>query len=231
MGRGSLRLVVAVAASAAVSGQFAPMSGHAYAPPELNRHSPTAVPRQDRSQSAASLEMPVTFERHLGDLNAMVKRHRIRALVVPSRSGFFYDKGHPQGIFYEAMEEFQRYANLKLKTGSVKITVTYIPVRPEQLEHALLEGVGDVIAYGVIVTPEREKVVLFTTPIDSHVTQVIVTGPKAPPVATLEDLSGKEVYVNPLTVYSENLQTLNASLEKAGKPPILVKSADPNITD
>ena len=33
-----------------------------------------------------------------------------------------------------------------------------------------------------------------------------MTGPKAPPVATLEDLSGKEVYVNPLTVYSENLQ-------------------------
>ena len=54
----------------------------------------------------------------------MAKRHQIRALVVPSRSGFFYDKGHPQGIFYEAMEEFQRYANLKLKTGSVKMTVT-----------------------------------------------------------------------------------------------------------
>ena len=67
--------------------------------------------------------MPVRFERHLGDLNGMVKRHQIRALVVPSRSGFFYDKGHPRGIFYEAMEEFQRFANLNLKTGGLKIHV------------------------------------------------------------------------------------------------------------
>jgi membrane-bound lytic murein transglycosylase MltF len=190
-----------------------------------------ASEQKNATQATDALALPTTFDRHLGDLNGMAKRHRIRALVVPSRSGFFYDKGHPQGIFYEAMEEFQRYANLKLKTGSVKVVVTYIPVRPEQLERALMEGVGDVVAYGVIVTPEREKVVLFTTPIDKDVKQVVVTGPKAPPVVTLEDLSGKEVYVNPLTVYSGNLQALSASLQKAGKRPILVKSADPNLTD
>src|SRR5271166_2858371 len=135
MCRGSIRLVVALAASAAVSAQFAPTSSRAYSPSVLKQQ-PTAATPQHAPQSTASLEMPVTFDRHLGDLNGMAKRHRIRALVVPSRSGFFYDKGHPQGIFYEAMEEFQRYANLKLKTGSVKIFVTYIPVRPEQLERA-----------------------------------------------------------------------------------------------
>ena len=190
-----------------------------------------AVPNKNAEQTSGALALPTTFDRHLGDLGIMAKRHRIRALVVPSRSGFFYDNGHPQGIFYEALEEFQRYANLKLNTGRIKITVTYIPVRPEQLERALMKGVGDVVAYGVIVTPEREKLVLFTTPIDKDVKQVVVTGPKAPPIVTLEDLSGKEVYVNPLTVYAENLQALSASLQKAGKPPILVKSADPNLTD
>jgi membrane-bound lytic murein transglycosylase MltF len=113
--------------------------------------------------------MPITFQRHLGDLNGMAKRRQIRALVVPSRSGFFYDKGQPRGIFYEAMEEFQRFANLKLKTGSLKIHVIYIPVRGEQIQTALLEGVGDVLAYGAIVTPEREKQALFTAPIATNV--------------------------------------------------------------
>ncbi|MGB8439574.1 MAG: lytic transglycosylase F [Candidatus Acidiferrales bacterium] len=121
--------------------------------------------------------------------------------------------------------------NIKLSAGSLKINVTFIPVRPEQLESALLEGVGDVVAYGVIVTPDREKKVLFTTPIDSDVKQVIVSGPKAPPIASLEDLSGKEIYVNPLTVYYENLQRLSDSLQKQGKPPILLKKADANLTD
>ena len=102
---------------------------------------------------------------------------------------------------------------------------------PNNWKNALTEGVGDLIAYGVEVTPEREKKVLFTTPIDSNVKQVIVTGPSAPPIASLEDLSGTEIYVNPLTVYYQNLQDLSESLQKAGKPPILVKKADPNLTD
>ncbi len=182
-------------------------------------------------QSSPSLELPIKFERRLGDLGGMAKRHQIRALVVPSHSGFFYDKGHPQGIYYEALDEFQRFVNMKRRTGSLKINVTFIPVRPEQLESALLQGIGDVIAYGVIVTPEREKEVLFTTPIGSDVKQVIVSGPKAAPIASLEDLSGKEVFVNPLTVYYENLQHLSESLQKARKPPILLKKADPNLTD
>ncbi len=198
---------------------------------EVSQQPASAASQDQSSHSTPTLELPITFERRTGDLDGMVKRREIRALVVPSRSGFFYDKGHPQGIYFEALDEFQRFVNKRFRTGTLKINVTYIPIRPEQLENSLLEGVGDVIAYGVEVTPEREKKVLFTTPIDSNVKQVIVTGPKAPPIAALEDLSGKEIYVNPLTVYYGNLQSLSDSLQKAGKPPILVKKADPNLTD
>jgi membrane-bound lytic murein transglycosylase MltF len=229
--RVSIRLVTVLASTAAVLAPFAPMSSHADAWPELNQQATAATPQQNASQSTASLEMPITFPRHLGDLNGMAKRRQIRALVVPSRSGFFYDKGHPRGIFYEAMEEFQRFANLKLKTGSLKIHVIYIPVRGEQMQTALLEGVGDVLAYGAIVTPEREKLALFTAPIATNVKQVIVTGPKSPPVARLEDLSGREVYVNPLTDFYENLQHLSQAFQKAGKAPILLKAGDPNLRD
>src|ERR1700693_490100 len=198
---------------------------------QASPHPAAAIPKTDAEQSASSLALPESFERELGDLDGMETRHQIRVLVVPSRSGFFYDKGHPQGIFFEAFDEFQRFVNEKVKTGPLKVNVTYIPVRPEQLEHALLEGVGDIIGYPVIVTPEREKKVLFTSPIYSHVKQVIVTGPKSPPIADLEDLSGKEIYVNPLTAYYENLQHVSELFQKGGKQPILIKSADPNLTD
>jgi len=121
--------------------------------------------------------------------------------------------------------------NSKYKSGSLKINVTYLPVRIEQLEQALLQGMGDVIGFPLIVTPERQQVALFTTPIDPDVKQVIVTGPKLSQITTLEDLCGKEVYANPLTVYYGNLQRLSESLQKAGKPPILVRAADPNLND
>jgi ABC-type amino acid transport substrate-binding protein len=86
------------------------------------------------------------------------------------------------------------------------------------LEPALLEGVGDVIGFGVIVTPEREKKVLFATPFASDVNQVVVAGRKFPALTTLQDISGKEIYANPLTVFYDNLQTLSSEFQRAGKP-------------
>jgi membrane-bound lytic murein transglycosylase MltF len=61
---------------------------------------------------------------------------------VPSHSGFFYDSGHPEGIFYEAFDEFQRFVNQKLKIGKFRTNVTFIPVRPEQFlrKQAASEG-------------------------------------------------------------------------------------------
>jgi membrane-bound lytic murein transglycosylase MltF len=228
---GPQKLVALLAVASAVPAYFAATCDRAGLPSEGNQPRAAAILQKDASQSTASLELSLTFERHVGDLDGMKKRHLIRVLVVPSHSGFFYANGHPQGVSYEAFDEFQRFANQKLKTGSLRINVTYIPVRPEQLENALLDGVGDVIGYGVIVTPEREQKVLFTAPIETNVKQVIVTGPKAPAIATLEDSSGKEIYANPLTVYYENLQHLSEAFQRAGRPPILVKAADPNLTD
>ena len=231
MRRVHIKPIFALTGATVLAAGFAATLGQATPQSEPKQQPAPAASQDQAPHSTATLELPITFQRRVGDLNGMVKRHEIRALVVPSRSGFFYDKGRPQGIYFEALDEFQRFVNRRFRTGSLKINVTYIPIRPEQLENALLEGVGDVIAYGVEVTPEREGKVLFTTPIDSNVKQVIVTGPKAPPTTSLEDLSGKEIYVNPLTVYFENLQHLSESLQKSGKPPILVKKADPNLTD
>ena len=38
----------------------------------------------------------------LATFDGMIKRRNIRALVVYSKSCFFYDQGRPEGIFYEA---------------------------------------------------------------------------------------------------------------------------------
>src|SRR5208282_2244569 len=227
----SVRVVLAVTAGIVVSAHYPTRSIQTAPQSEPKQQSATTTPHNGPSQSTASLELPINFERRVGDLDGMVKRRQIRVLVIPSRSGFFYDKGQPHGIYYEAFDEFQRFVNNKYKSGSLKINVTYLPVRIEQLEQALLQGMGDVIGFPLIVTPERQQVALFTTPIDPDVKQVIVTGPKMSQITTLEDLSGKEVYANPLTVYYENLQRLSESLQKAGKPPILVKAADPNLND
>src|SRR4051794_24363814 len=149
---------------------------------------PTAASEPDKHQTAArspvsseyeppapsaGTPLPLGFGRSTADLDQMVKRQNIRALVVMNPIGFFYDKGHPMGGIYEALEALQDFVNQKLKTGKAKVTVTFIPVRIDQLEAALIQGIGDIIATGIVVTPDREKRVAFSTPIFTNVTQII----------------------------------------------------------
>jgi len=142
--------------------------------------------------------LPLSFERHTGDLDSMVKRGSIRALVLYSRSGFFYVDGQPEGIYYEALQYFQQFVNQKLPQGQ-HVQVTFIPVRPDQIETALTQGVGDLIAYGLVETSAREQEVAFSIPIQTDVKQIVVTGKDFGPISSLEDLGGKKVFVNPLT--------------------------------
>jgi membrane-bound lytic murein transglycosylase MltF len=175
--------------------------------------------------------LPTNFGRRTDDLDEMVKQRNIRALVILNPIGFFYNKGQPRGVMYEALEEFQRFANQKLNTGKLTVKVTFLPMRLDQLEAALTEGVGDMIASGIVVTPEREKRVAFSTPIQTDVTQIIVTRTGQDKLSTLADLSGKEVYANPLTTYYQNLQKADEQLQNSGKAPMILKAADKNLMD
>ena len=181
--------------------------------------------------STTTLSLPLNFEHRTGDLDEMVKMRNIRVLVLLNPIGFFYDKGMPRGAVYEALEEFQKFVNKKLKTGALSVKVTYLPVAPSQMEAALTEGMGDLIANAVVITPEREQRVGFSTPIQTDVTQIIVSGDSFGSFSTLEELGGKEIYVNPLMTSYPNLQAVNESLQKAGKPLIQIRSADKNLTE
>ena len=178
-----------------------------------------------------ALVLPLNFARRTGDLDEMIKQRNIRALVVNSHTGFFYDKGQPHGIFYEALQEFQKFVNKKLKTGKLPIKVTFLPVRPDQLESGLTSGLGDIIATGIILTPERAQRVAFTAPIQSDVKLIVVTGPDFGPLTSLDDLSGKVVYANPLTVAYDKLEQLSGAFTKTGKAPIQIKAADKTLMD
>jgi len=195
-------------------------------PPPSNPLATTA----ETSHQSAKAQLPVNFQRDTGDLDAMVKRGKIRALVMYSRSGFFYVNGRPEGIYYESLRAFEQFVNQKLRTGK-HVQVTFIPVRPEQLESALTQGVGDLIAYGLAVTPEREQQVAFSIPIETDVKQIVVGGKRFGPVSTVKDLGGKKIFVNPLTTYYQNLENVNAELQGQGKATILIKAVDENLMD
>jgi membrane-bound lytic murein transglycosylase MltF len=173
-----------------------------------------------------TLALPLRFARHTGDLDEMIKRRRIRALLIINPISFFYVHGKPAGFTFEAVQELERFINKKYKTGALKVKVTFVPVRPDQLEKALTEGLGDVVAQGVAITPEREQRVAFTIPIQRNVAEVVVTGKDVPTGSGFDDLGAKPIYANPVTVAYDNLNRINEERQKAGKPPLNIKACD-----
>ena len=190
-----------------------------------------SVPDVPHPASISQAALPLTFARHTGDLDDMIKRKTVRALVLYSRTGFFYVNGRPEGIYYEALTAFQQFVNQKLRAKRQHIDITFIPVRPDQVEAALNDGVGDVIAYGLVVTPARQQRVAFSIPIQTDVKQIVVAGKSFGPVTSLNDLAGRKIFVNPLTAYPQSLSDVNASLKKQGKPGIQIENADQSLMD
>jgi membrane-bound lytic murein transglycosylase MltF len=178
-----------------------------------------------------TLALPMNFAKRTGDLDAMAKARIIRALVVVNPVGFFYEAGQPHGVQYEALQEFEKFANQELKTGKLPLKVVTIPLRADQLGPALLQGQGDLIAQGVVVTPQREEKVAFSIPMAKDVKEVVVTGPALANVSSFDDLAGKEIYVNPVTVYGSNLKAINEDRTKAGKQPLIIRNADTSLFD
>lgn len=183
------------------------------------------------SSSTPSTTLPAPFGRSTDDLDAMLKRRNIRALVLINPIGFFYSNGQPMGVNYEALRGFESFINQKMKTGVLKVKVTFIPMRADRVEAALTQGVGDLIAHALVVTPERQQRVSFTVPLQSDVKQVIVSGPDFGTASSLADLGGKQIYVNPLAVNYQSLQLLSSKLQKEGKPAIAIKAADEQLLD
>jgi membrane-bound lytic murein transglycosylase MltF len=201
-------------------------------PAPMNAEDASIVPPEDEAAARnvehkpGTLLLPLQFARHTGDLDEMMKQGRIRALITINPLAFFYVQGKPAGFTFEAMQELERFINKKYKTGPLKVRVTFIPMRPDQLEAALTEGVGDVIAQGVIITPAREERVAFTIPIQRAVTQIVVTGKDVPLGTSFDDLAGTPIYANPVTVAYDNLNRISEERQKAGKPPLTIKAAD-----
>jgi len=183
------------------------------------------------AQQSTALILPKSFGRFTGDWDAIVKRGALRVLVVYSKSGFFYDRGRERGAVFDALTEFENVVNKKLKTGARKFKVLFIPMPPGQLEKALTDGLGDIVCAGVVITPEREKLVDFTVPIATGVKLLVVTSKTSPPINSVADLSGRTIYGNPLSVAKAGIDKINRGLKQAGKPEISYRDVDPNLTE
>jgi len=175
--------------------------------------------------AGGGLPSHITTKPWTGDLDGMIKRRQIRVLVTYSKTHFFIDRGTQRGLVYDAFKLFEDELNKELNTGNVKVHVVFLPVSRDEIVADLLAGKGDIAAASLTITPERLAKVDFTDPTIKNVSEIVVTGPGSAPLAAIEDLSGREVYIRKSSSSYEELEKLNARLAKSGKAPVKVRLA------
>ena len=172
---------------------------------------------------------PALSEARFGDLDAMLERGEIRVLTTFTLGSYFIDRGQQRGTVFEMSQILEKYARDKLGKKARILKVTIIPVRRDQLIPFLIAGHGDVAFANLTVTPERSKVIDFSTPFTRKGRELLVTGPGAPEIVDVADLAGKEIIVPRASSYYESIIGLNEQFVEDGLVPINITASDPRL--
>lgn len=163
------------------------------------------------------------------ELEKIKERGKIVALTGYNAYSYFIYKGQPMGFEYELLKQFGKYLGVDVEIKVVK--------NINDMFTLLNEGKGDLIAFNLTVTKERNKKVAFTHHTNTTTQVLVQRKPKNWRRITLDqikrkiitnpiNLEGKTVYVRSGSSYISRLQ--NLSDEIGGDINIVV--ADPELT-
>jgi membrane-bound lytic murein transglycosylase MltF len=174
---------------------------------------------------SAPRQLEIDYKQWTGDFDGMLERRHIRVLVPYSRTLFFLDKGRERGLSAELARDFERYLNEKhaKQLSRRPLTISLVPTTRDKLLTNLAAGLGDISAGNLTATESRMKTVDFVAPTDRKAVQeVLVSGPHAPAITSLDDLSEKTLHVRVASSYFESLVALGARLRGESKKPVQI---------
>jgi membrane-bound lytic murein transglycosylase MltF len=186
---------------------------------------PADAPDAKPAARSAPRQLAIANKPWTGDFDRMLQRRMIRVLVPYSRTLYYSDRGHERGMTAELVRAWERDINQRhaKRLGKRPVTVYMIPTTRDRLISGVAEGYGDVAAGNITVTDTRQELVDFVAPTDVRaVNEIVVAGPKAPAIASVEDLAGRTVHARKTTSYHESLVALNERFTAEGKPPVTV---------
>lgn len=187
-----------------------------------------ALTEEERSEDALVAEMVAPWT---GDLDGMIARGFVR-IGVPQEPVFFvYDRAEQHGIAVEYGREFEAHLRESLGAGAESLTVVLLPLTRDMLIDALVSGRVDMLAANLTVTPNRSDRIDFADPMLRDVREIVVTGPAAPGVTTLDDLTMVPLHVRPSSSYHEHLAALNATRTETGLQPLRIIPAEEALED
>ena len=194
--------------------------------PQVRADEAGAPPAAAQGDNPFTVPFEQLWEPWTGDLPGMVERRVLRVVVPYGGYQFYYDQGAPKGAVYELLRKLEAHLNEQLGRRHIRVYVAAIPMSRDLMFSALLGGNADLIAADLTETDRRKLVADFTRPLLTDIDEIVVSGPESAPVASLDDLSGREIFVRASSSYHEHLIELAADFEKRGLEAPKVVLAD-----
>lgn len=141
-----------------------------------------------------SWEKPVSL-----DLDEIVKRGYIRAIVDNSSTSYYIYRGRRMGYEFEMLKSLANKLGVRLHL-IIKSDI-------KQSFQLLNQGKADIIAMNLEITEDRQKLAQFTAPLGQMGT-VLVQRPDQNVISDFGDLQGKVVHIRKDAVYKAQLEKI-----------------------
>ncbi|KJY83730.1 amino acid ABC transporter substrate-binding protein [Vibrio galatheae] len=170
---------------------------------------------------------PLHKQPYFGDLSVLEKKGVIRVLVAADLGFYYVEGGKPKGILAELLYHFEK----ELRQHSSYLNLQVIPVHRDELIPSLEKGYGDLVVANLTITQARLKKIDFSAPVLRDVQELVITHTSVEPMTSLEQLSGKEVWIRASSSYFESLQKLNQTLNNQSLQPVTVHFIEETLQD
>jgi membrane-bound lytic murein transglycosylase F len=132
-------------------------------------------------------------------LHKILKTGQLNVITSNSAHSYYSYRDQPMGFEFELAKAYAEYLGVRLQ---LKIVDSW-----ESMTRALKDGSGALLAAGIIITPEREKLVSFSKgymKIDSH----IITHRNNMRINRVEHLAGKSIHITEGSLNHDKLKEL-----------------------
>lgn len=178
-------------------------------------------------QSHAITLTPLKGPAYTGDLKVLEKKRVLRILVAADLGFYYIENGVTKGIIGELVQHFDNDFRKKYP----KMHMQIIPVHRDNLLPFLVNGNGDLAIANITITAERKKIVAFSNPILSDISELLINNKSKPAFKKITDLSGQVIWVRKSSSYYQSLLNINNKLRMQNLPPASIQFIEETLQD
>jgi len=192
----------------------------------------TQTEASDQADASDNDEADILLEQALtpwtGDFEGMKKRGFAR-IGVPHNPLFFAFDGRKRiGLVVERSRALENHLT---KLAKKRITVMLMPGPRDKLLPALAAGKVDLIDANLTITEERRKAFEFSLPLQTGVSEIVVTSAALGDLTSFDQLEGHTLFLRESSSYWGSVARLNEQRKSEGKELLAVNAVEEVLED